>query len=341
MNVRYDKKKIAIGVDIQKNVIRYCLRKDGKWLYGEKLANGTFFKENGLKNQEELREVLSELFSDSGQRRPEVVIAVQNSKLLIRQIPLRNMETEKEIREFLYFELGDSIPLPFERPIFDLLILDRPSKKQRATENQKKEKTKTIKRNRFAVNGKVPVVVTSEPIIEELGTNIEKSGGRLIGVDCSALAYTRILRKKINWGQNFVFIELDAGAATITIFEKLVPVYVQYEEYNQVNWKYLEKSGVIRPEFRLHTEWGALASLGETIRNLIAYFEAELSTTSQLAQIYLVGGHPHLKQEVVKIIQKENELPVKVVSSNIKLTEKKRLPDRFLLAAGLALKEVR
>ncbi len=336
------KKSISLGIDIQKNVIRYCTMRHGNWIYGEKLANGSFFTENGVKNQAELNEILHEIFVENHLRNPMIILSILNSKLLIRQIPLNKMQTEKEIREFLYFELGESIPLPFEKPIFDLLVLDPANQKKKKTAKKRgEEKTRIIKENRLAVNGQVPVIITSEPILEELGECIHKSGGQLIGVDCSALTYSRLLKRNINWGQNFVLVELDSGAATITIFEELVPVYVQYEDYNQANWKYRKQTDDIIAEFRMSSELEALEVLGNTLQNLITYFETEISATSKIAQIYLVGGHPLLKNEVHKRIQQENKIPVKTLSSTVKLKNQKRLPDRFLLAAGLSMKEVR
>ncbi|WP_321383586.1 hypothetical protein [uncultured Enterococcus sp.] len=340
------KKHTAIGIDIQKNVLRYCTVKGGQFVFGEKVTNGSIFKDGKIRNPEEFIHTLQQVAAEVHMRNPEFIISVMNGKLLIRQIPLGNMKSEKEIREFLYFELGDSISLPFENPIFDLLILEQqskkklPKKKGKVTQEKSSRRAVKIQRNRFAVNGKVPIVITSEPILEEIGYLIQRSGGQLIGVDCSALAYTRVLQKRINWGQNFVLVELDSGTATITIFEQLVPVYVQYEEYNQVNWRYIEHEKVAKTEFNHSVELEELDKLGRTIDNVIRYFETEISPGKELVQIYVVGGHPLLSDEVVEIIQETNELPVKDLQSPLRVANQKRLPERFLLAAGLAMKEV-
>ncbi|MBP1044801.1 hypothetical protein I6N96_00810 [Enterococcus sp. BWM-S5] len=340
------KKHAAIGIDIQKNVLRYCTVKSGQFVFGEKVTNGSIFKDGKIRNPEEFIHTLQQVAAEVHMRNPEFIISVMNGKLLIRQIPLGNMKSEKEIREFLYFELGDSISLPFENPIFDLLILEQqskkkiPKKKSRQPQEKSSRREVKIQRNRFAVNGKVPVVITSEPILEEIGYLIQRSGGQLIGVECSALAYTRVLQKRINWGQNFLLVELDSGTATITIFEQLVPVYVQYEDYNQVNWRYLEKEQSAKTEFNRSVELEELDKLGRTINNVIRYFETEISPGKELVQIYVVGGHPLLDGEVVEIIQETNDLPVKELQSPLRLANQKRLPERFLLAAGLAMKEV-
>ncbi|MBL1229149.1 hypothetical protein IW492_07865 [Enterococcus sp. BWB1-3] len=340
------RKHAAIGIDIKKNILRYCTTRNNQLVFGEKIINGSFFKNGKLRNPEEFIYILQQIAAEVHRRNPDFIFSVMNEKLLIRQVPLGDMKSEKEIREFLYFELGESISLPFDNPIFDLLILEQQNKKKvnrrRGRHRQEKNAKRAVKiqRNRFAVNGKVPVVVTSAPLIEEVGDCIHQSGGQLIGVDCSALVYSRILQKRINWGENFLLVELDAGMATITIFEQLVPVYVQHDDYNQVNWKFLETEHGVKTEFNHVVELEELENLGITIRNVVHYFETEISSGKELVQIYLVGGHPLLTKEVLKIIQATNELPVKELQSPLRLSNQKRLPERFLLAAGLSMKEV-
>ncbi|MBP1042796.1 hypothetical protein I6N95_17395 [Vagococcus sp. BWB3-3] len=338
-------KKIShhgIGIDIQKNVMRYCVKKNGKWVYGEFVNNGSFFKGDKLRNSEQFINVLKDIYRKARVKNSEVVISAPSSKLLIRQVPVQHLKSEKEVREYLFFELGESIPLPFEQPIFDLLVYDHgETKRQKDKKNRKEKKVKKIqvKKNQMFIDGNVSVIVTSEPFLEKIGDGIQKSGGQLIGVDCSALAYGRIFQKRINWSQNFMMVELNAGTATITIFEKNVPVYVQHENYNQVNWKYLEKEGKVKAEFANAVELEALEGFAITVQGIIDYFETEISPGHELSQVYLVGEHPLLSRQVEEIIQKRNELSVKALSSPLK-DKQGTIPERFLLAAGLSMKEV-
>lgn len=332
----------GIGIDIQKNVMRYCVQKNGKWVYGEMVNNGSFFKGEKLKNTEQFVNILKEIYKKSRLNTSEIVISTPNSKLLIRQVPIQNMKSEKEVREYLFLELGESISLPFDQPVFDLMVYEHSeSKKTKSKKKRSRDEVKAIKvkKNQLFIDGNVSVVVTSEPFLEKIGDAIKKSGGQLIGVDCSSLAYGRVFQKRINWSQCFLMVELDGGAATVTIFDKFVPIYVQYENYNQVNWKYLEKNGEVKTEFSTSVELEALEGLAMTIQSIADYFTAEISAGNTLAQIYLVGGHPLLTKEVEKIIQKRNQLPVKSLTSPLS-ERQESVPERFLLAAGLSMKEV-
>lgn len=336
------RRRRGIGIDIEKNVIRYCVQKNSKWTYGEIVNNGSFFKGDKLRNSEQFVNCLKEIYRKTHMKNAEMIIATPNSKLLIRQVPVQQMKSEKEVREFLFFELGESIPLPFDQPIFDLLVYDHgDTKKSKKKKKRSPDKVKNIlvKKNQMLIDGNVSVVVTSEPFLEKIGDTIKKSGGQLIGVDASSLAYARVFQKRINWSQNFTLVELNAGTATITIFEKFVPVYVQYENYNQVNWKYIEKNESSKMEFSKSVELEALDGLGLTIQHISDYFTTEISSGKTLSQIYLVGGHPFLTKEAEIIIQERNELPVKALGSPLK-NGQEDIPERYLLAAGLSMKEV-
>lgn len=342
----FGRTKTTIGIDVKKNVVRYCVLHKGQFICGEKIANENFFKTDKLKNKQELASILKQIVKETHVTNPAFVISALNSKVLIRQIPLQEMTTEKEIREFLFFELGESIALPFEKPVFDLLMLEMPKrrsskKKSRSKKNTKKqtiEETNQIRKEsqvHYGLNGKIPVCITSEELLEEVGDVIQKGSGHLAGVDFSPLAYTAVLKREIEWERNFALVEIDSGEATITIFENAIPIYVQYEDYNQTNWRYRELEGQIIPDWRGETE--ALSKLGEIINNVVHYFESELSDEGAIENIYLVGGHPNLKREVAEIIREKNTMQVSTLTSSL---EKIKVPDRFLLTLGLALKEV-
>ncbi|MGX7420615.1 type IV pilus biogenesis protein PilM [Carnobacterium gallinarum] len=332
----FGRTKTTIGIDIKKNVVRYCVLYKGQFTCGEKLANKELIKNDKLKNKQELVNILKVIFKETHITNPSVIISALNSKVLIRQIPLQEMTTEKEMREFLFFEIGESITLPFEKPVFDLLILD--TIKKRSSKNQKQHKRKNGKQlieNVNHIKGKIPICITSEELLEEVGDVIQKCNGNLVGVDFSPLAYMSVLKREIDWEKNFALVEIDSGEATITIFENTVPIYVQYEDYNKSNWRYIELEDQIVPEYRGEEE--ALYKLGEIINNVVHYFESELSNDGTIANIYLVGGHPKLKRGVIDIIRKKNTIQVNTLTSSL---EKIKVPDRFLLTLGLALKEV-
>ena len=336
-NILTMKEKEFLGIDIHKNIIRYSALYKGKWIYGEKMGKEVFLKNNNIKNSEELKELLIEIFSEVHIKKPKVAIVAPNFNLIIKQIPLQGMTSEKEIRDFLFLELGSSISLPFEDPIFDLLILERPNiKKKKDKKIDSSKTTKTIKRNRFAVNSKVPIIISSETLLEKLGEVVKQSGGTLAKVSFSSLEYTKILKNQIRWGENFVLIEIDSGEVTITIFENLTPVYVHYEPYNQSNWQYQEEDKQIIPIITQELE--ALNNLAKIVNDVIYYFESEISIGSKINAIYIVGGHPSLKKEVYHIIKSSSSLSVSVPRSPLKINDQKRLvPYRFLLASSLAL----
>jgi len=96
----------------------------------------------------------------------------------------------------------------------------------------------------------------------------------------------------------------------------------------------------VQVSFRESAEIQALEGLAETLNSVIAYYYQEISPDCELKKIYLVGGHPMLRKEVQEIFHDVSSLPVKMISAKVSETSKKKIPDRYVLAAGLATKEV-
>ncbi|MDR0922390.1 MAG: hypothetical protein LBM95_08410 [Lactobacillales bacterium] len=334
----------VVGLEIAENVLRFCLVQKRGLTFGECISNGSFVKNERLRNEDEFSDLLHKLLKSHKLSHKNIVYSALNSKLLIRTILNENFGSEKEIYEYIFLELGNSIVLPFDNPVFDLLVLDNKSGKNKkipGKRNKEKDvKKKTIKRNRFSVKGSIPFIATSQTVLESIGDGITKSGNQPVAVDCNSLAYVRVFRREIKVSENFLLVEFDSGTATITIFEEFSPVFVQHEEYNKVNWRYIEKNGTILPSFDEIKEQEQLVNLSHIISDVCTYFENALSMGNHISHIYLVGNHPLLRTEVTTIIQSVNSVEVTPLISTITNSDGKLVPNRFMLSLGLALKEL-
>lgn len=341
----FSKKRPCVGLDIKKNVIRLAIPTKNGLRTKEIVVNGNVLRQNRLRSAEEFSDVVGEALREFRGTVTHVAFAAINTQVLIRSLPVEETMTEKQIREHLFLELGESIQLPFEKPIFDLLVLPpakRVRKKTQKVKNmrdQTREKI-TIKRNRLLLNGQISFIVTGEPVLESIGKSLEISGKIPASVDFSALVYTRLFRKNIKWNQNFILLEIDSGEAMVTIFQKMTPIYTQYENYNSVGWKYIEKNGIVIPNVHYGKEHQLLAELGQKVEDVCGYFSKTLASGQTIDQVYLVGDHPQRKKEVKEILQQKIQVPVKTLSKVIRDADGNNLADNWMLAVGLASKEV-
>lgn len=335
--------KTIVGLDIKKNVIRFVVLKSTNPVVihkkGELVLKASIFKNGKFANKNLLYEGLKQLFKEHHIKNPHVIFSAFNHELLIRSIPDNGMRNEKEVKQFLFLELGESISVPFEQPIFDLLIFEKQNARQKKQVKKKaaKKNTKTVKRDRMVVDGEIYFVAASEKTLTEVGDEIQRAGGIPSAVDLNSVAYTRAINRNIKWTDVLLLIEVDCGVATFTIFENHIPIYSQYEEYNSANWKYVANDDdTYQAEFNKPKEIEELGELADITKNILYYYTSTLSNGKKLDKIYLVGENPLLFKNVLSSIEKRVEIPVIAVN-----TEKRfSIPSPYLLAAGLAMKGV-
>ncbi|MBO0475018.1 hypothetical protein IGL98_001975 [Enterococcus sp. DIV0840] len=335
--------KTVVGLDIKKNVIRFVILKSTNPLVihkkGEIVLKSSIFKNGKLVNKQMLLEGIKQLFKEHNIKNPHVVFSACNHELLIRSIPENGMRNDKEVKKYLFLELGESISVPFEQPTFDLLVFEKQKARQKKKVQKKaaKQKVKATRRDRMVVDGEIYFVATSEPTLISLGDGIQQASGIPSAVDLNSLAYTRAISRNIKWSDVLLLIEVDCGVATFTIFENHIPIYSQYEEYNVANWKYIEdNNGEYKVEFHKDKEVEALSDLADVTKNILYYYSNTLAIGKKISKIYLVGEHPLLFKEVVKSMETRIDSPVVAVN-----TEKRyEIPSKYLLAAGLAMKGV-
>lgn len=325
-----------IGLEVIKNVIRMSVVQGNDIIYGEKLLEGTIIKRDKLRNTEELSDAMRSLAKELGVSGGQVVYHLNNQTVLIQKLREISDKSEKQIRQTLFLELGDSISLPFANPIFELLIALQPEKVSRGSKKRGKKQDVEVDdaKDLMPKNDEITYIVTSEDLLIELGDCIVQAGLKPTGVDFSALAVTRCFENKIDFNQNFMVVELSSGTATMTIFEGEIPIYVQYEDYNGVGWRYFSEGEALTYFFNEERERMELKKLMMVIEQLTYYYQTNLSDNQELQTIYVTGEHPWINGEFAELIADSLQYPIKLL----------QFPDdfasKYILSLGLAMKEV-
>lgn len=326
-----------IGFEVVKNVIRMTIIQGNDIIYGERLLEGTIIKRDKLRNAEELSDAMRSLSKELGVSGGYVVYHLNNQTVLIQELALVTGKSEKQIRQTLFLELGDSISLPFSSPKFELLVANQKSVNSSARSKKKaSQQAAEMGESQEIVKKEdtITYIVTSEDLLIELGDCIVKAGLKPRAVEFSALAVTRCFEKKIDFTRNFMLVELTAGAATMTIFEGEVPIYVQYEDYNGVGWRYFHDGDEMTYFFNDEKESVELKKLIMVIEQLTYYYQTNLSNNQDIHNIYVTGEHPWLVGRLKQMMEEALQSPVSM------LQFPDAFPPKYLLSLGLAMKEV-
>lgn len=357
-----------VGLILGRNFIRIWQKKPGKIIVDEILLERDVFEGEKLKDREEFINALQLLLKRNGILKAKIAFCCLNSKILIKKETLSlDKFTTQNIREKIYLELGDTIQLPFEAPIFDILEVEREDSFVQPTissnkllneiENDDKEeepfskssnlgflfnkkKTKAPNQEQPTKKREITLLASSEVNIIEICEAIKDAHASPVAVGFSSLVYTQIFKDTIKWEESFLLLELDGGKATLTIYEQRIPIHVQYEDYNQQAWEFMtnEEEGLIVAQYDKGTEIENLKNLGNTLLEVKKYYDNILSKGKKLSTIYLVGGHPKLEEEVQEVLKQMISFSIIPLSKKHSEVSQERIPDRFLLAAGLSEK---
>lgn len=354
------KKQTYIGLDIKKNVVRFVELKSLNPLivkkYGEKTLPSSIIKNGKIKNESALRQAFKKVFSSYHLANQGMVYTAFNQNVLIKSVDLPTGMKVDEIKKFLFLELGDGIQLPFENPVFDLIeVASSPAT------SKKKRKEKAIEGS-----NQVHFVATPAESLNLVASSLKKVKQFAAAVDVTSLAYYRVLKskRKKSGSDSFLLLEVDCGVATFTIFEKDVPIYTQYEEYNPGHWAPAPESAEevdwllnrdvksvdwtnLEPDddrikwlFDEDVEKVALKRLCETVTNVLYYYSSVISVNKELTKMIVAGDNPLLQTTVKKLFKQELDISFEILQAGAKDSSGKKIPPRYNLALGLAMKEV-
>jgi type IV pilus assembly protein PilM len=318
-----------IEIIINDHSIRYIELKNSeakcplKW--GERFLPPGIVSEGKILDTNTLSIILKECIDVWKIKRRRVRYLVPDPFVTIRKVGLPADVHIDEIEGYLYLEIGESVHLPFEDPVFDYIVLP-----------QQDEKREILL---FAAHREH--VMAYANLFSSVKLKPEAA-------DVSSLALYRLYHHLTDkeGEENLLIIQFDLDLVNMSIFENKTPFFTRHHHipFDHNQWD----THVARTGFQQLTYKGDLEELAgqfdevtKEINLMIDFYQFSLNQgKNELSKILLTGDHP-LLQSILKEMEKRFEIPVELLDSSSLNTEKNRpLPASHHLALGLALKEV-
>ncbi|MGM0900241.1 MAG: type IV pilus biogenesis protein PilM [Bacillota bacterium] len=319
-----------VEIVVNDHSIRYIELKNStepipyKW--GERYLPPGIVKEGKIVDREALSIILEECIDVWKIKRRKVRFLVPNPSVTIRKLPIPANLNIDEIQGYLYMEIGDTIHLPFEDPVFDFIVLP-----------QQEEKREILL---FAAHREHVTAYS------ELFSSVKLTP---VAADLSSLALYRLyhhLTEKPET-ENLLIIQFDLDHVNMSIFENEIPFFTRHQDisFDPNLWD----TTVGRSGFQQLTYKGDMKELTvqldevtKEINMMIDFYQFSLNQgKNELTKILVTGDHPFLGT-IQEELQKQFDFPIDILDSSSQIsTEKNRpLPSSHYLALGLALKEV-
>lgn len=318
MLFQLSRKKRYANIEIKDHVIRFTEMKNSLPPKPDKI--GEFILPEGVIKNGEIKDrltfqlIMDEAVERWGIKRKTIQFLVPDQIIVVRKHQIPAYLSVEEIKGYLYIELGNSIHLPFEDPILDFTILQS---------NEEYHE--------------VLLYAAPENVINEYKAIFESSKLKPITADLSSLSLFRLyqLMSEANQQENLMILKIDQSNATIGIYQKGLPIFIQNEMLLQdedIKHNHDEhNNALIEP----------LNDLIDNIGRVIHFYKYNMmSGNADLNKIMLTGDHPFMQLAYNKLNDQYNYRITHMDYEIEQVQATEVVPSKYYACIGLGLKEV-
>lgn len=322
--------KRRVSLIIQDHVIR-CVDVKSRDLEsiricGERYLPEGIIREGKILDKDTLEIILEECIQEWGIQKSEVLFLVPDPFVVVRKIQVPDEVLDAEIRGYFYMEIGASIHLPFENPVFDYEILGY-------NNNHKKE---------------VLFFAAPELIVSEYVELLEGLKLKPMAADISSLALYRLYHH-VGYSseeEHLLSVHFDVQSVNIGIFNMYKLVFMRHVKMNVdlAGWNTVRnESGEEALQWSGDPQYlqGELDNVIGEIDRVMNFYRYSLNQgKEQITSVVVSGDHPDLKDIMERLAGRLN-VPVELFQEELFATTKgDTISPRYYSCLGLALKEV-
>ncbi|MFZ7945564.1 type IV pilus biogenesis protein PilM [Neobacillus sp. 19] len=272
---------------------------------------------------ESLSNILEQCIDEWKIHRRQVRFIVPDQLVIIRKVSIPAEIQDDEMQGYLYLELGSSIHLPFEEPVFDIYPLGSDGKTR-----------------------ELLLFAAPEQNVMEYSNLLTKLKLNPVAADISPLALYRLYYQLDHASDSEVLfsVQFDMTSVNLCIFEENVPLVMRQFAlpFNVDLWDIkTDLSGAIVYKYTGDTDELVIQfeDIFREINKLVDFYRYALHNENQdISKFLLNGDHPML-HAIHDEMQERFETPVDVISLETETKGKiDRTPISQLLPLGLALK---
>ncbi|WP_409251520.1 type IV pilus biogenesis protein PilM [Bacillus sp. SCS-153A] len=282
--------------------------------YGEKLLPQGIITDGKIIEYETLAMILEECIAEWGIMKRPVRFIVPSTSIIVKRILVPSDIREDELKGYIFMEIGTSIHLPFEDPLFDVVLLGQKGDKQ-----------------------EILLVASPEEVIHSYRDILEEVKLKPVVADISPLALYRYfyLQDMVRSTDHEMLLQFDEKLLTISIFHNNQPIFLRPISL-QGDLELVEPSE--------RQSGGLLFYLEDTfkeIEKVFSFYKYSLNKGEvNVNKVILTGDHLYLN-EIYQTLSERLDVSVhRSPKDTVMDTSGRPIPGHFDLAIGLALKEV-
>ena len=325
----FSKKNRIINLVINDHSIRFLELKQEdpptpqRWL--ERFLPPGIIRDGKIVDIDSLSSILEECIDEWKIKRRSIRFIVPDPLVIIRKVTIPADVQEDEIKGYLYLELGSSIHLPFEEPVFDYYPLPD------------NDKTRDLL-----------LFAAPEQNVMEYVNLLSRLKMNPVSADISPLSLYRLYHKLDRAGAEEVLftVQFDLTSVNLCIFDETVPLVMRHFglPFDIGQWEITRDSlGLMVGKYNGEPEDLVLQfeDIFKEINKLMDFYRySNNAEKPDITKFLLNGDHPML-MAVYDEMKERYEIPVDLMTIDRETKSKHpSIPANLLLPLGLALKEV-
>lgn len=321
------KKRLA-NIVFKDHVIRYTELKQNNppviQACGEYFLPEGIIKDGKIIDFDALQDILEQCIDEWRIPKRLVRFLVPDPFIVIRKIMIPKDVKDDEIEGYLYLELGSTIHLPFENPVFDTVII-----------GETKDKRELL------------LFAAPEEIISDYSSLLQECKLEPVAADISPLSLYRLyhLGDHTLGNEHAMLVQFELQTVNASIFVDDKPIFMRHIPMSdgEDHW---EKASL------RNSEGANLVYIGDKeqyiqlledtfteIERVLNFYKYSLNQDQEsVTKILLSGDHPFL-EEIILLMKVRFNIPVQSLRKGFIHTAKgEELHNSYYLSAGLALK---
>ncbi|MGD7021546.1 type IV pilus biogenesis protein PilM [Rossellomorea vietnamensis] len=303
---------------ITDTAIRYADLKMGSPLvvqnYGEKLLPQGVITDGKIIEYDTLAMILEECIYDWGIKKRQVRFIVPSTSIIVKRVLVPGDIAEDELKGYLFMEIGTSIHLPFEDPLFDVVKLGDKDDKQ-----------------------EILLVASPEEVIHSYRDILDEVKLKPVAADISPLALYRFFYQTdmVRSAAHEMILQFDEKLLTISIFHRNQPIFLRPISF---------QGDIDLPDSSPDLDRGGIFYLEDTfkeIEKVFSFYKYSLNKGEvNVNNVILTGDHPYLNEIYQSLSERLSAAVHRAPQDSMLDAKGQSVPGYYDLAVGLALKEV-
>jgi type IV pilus assembly protein PilM len=280
--------------------------------------------EGKIRDHDTLKLILEEMVAEGKLKGQKVAFLVPDSLVVVRKVQIPLDIQESEMKGYIFLEIGSSIHLPFDNPVFDIHVI---------------EETDQVRN--------VLVYAAPEEIVQEYAEILETVKLRPTAVDLSPFAIYRLYHKseKAHPEDHLLCVEFNIQTVNLSIFKGDELVFMRHIRMNMDldAWKVKRADGGQEELAWSGSEehlLGEMQDMLSEVERIMNFYRFSLNLgKEQITRILLTGDHPNLASFQERLMNL-TDIPLDTFSQPFFTVKGERIPVSYHLCLGLSLKEV-